>query len=211
MTSYLKNMIEKDFILDNLQDYNEEAQYEILETINPENFSDMIFVAEFYLRKPKFRPLFILKIRKIKNWKVYFDQDAPIEFIDIFFQDAKFNQTDQELVIYYLNSYKLPLEIFEKHFLKIYQFALAENQFDRRELRKRSVVFNGVFVVYTKEEIVRLFDFLMDRIESYPTQQEQLDNPFADVLLILINYVQSTKQKIELPQKRLERLYEVSK
>jgi len=211
MSSYLKSWLEKDLILDNLNEYTDEAQIEILNTISPENFSDMIFVSEFYLKKIKFRNLFIEKIKKIKNWKVYFDHDCPEEFIDVFFEIADFNLTDQELVIYYLTSYKLPLDIFEKHFLKIYQFVLSENFFNRKALRKESVIYNGVFVVYSKEEIVRVFDFLMNRIEMYPTQKEQLDNPYTDVLLVLIQVVKASKEQIQLPMNRLERLYEVSK
>ena len=155
--------------------------------------------------------MFLKKINNIKNWKVYFDHDCPVEFIDVFFQIAKFNQTDQELAIYYLNCYKLPLDIFEKYFLKIYQFALNENLFDRKELRKKSVVYNGIFVAYSKEEIVRIFDWIMDRAEKYPDQKSQLNNPYTDVLLILIEYIKYSKQDIQLPYQRLERLYEMSK
>lgn len=211
MSSYLKSWLEKDLILENLDEYTEEAQIEILNTISPENFSDLIFVSEFYLRKNKFRNMFIEKIKKIKNWKVYFDQDCPEEFVEVFFEIADFNLTDQELVIYYLTSYKLPLDIFEKHFLKIYQFVLSENFFNRKALRNESVIFNGVFVVYSKEEIVRVFDYLMNRIEKYPTQKEQLDNPYTDVLLVLIQVVKASKEQIQLPMNRLERLYEMSK
>ena len=211
MTSYLKNWIEKDDILDDLASYNEEAQFESLESISPENFSDMIFVSDFYLSKPKFKNLFIEKIKKIKNWKVYFDHDAPITFIDVFFVNAKFDITDQELAIYYLSSYKLPLDIFAKHFLKIYQYALIDNKMSRQDLKEKSVVYNGVFIAYSNFEIVRVFDFLMDRVERYETQEQQLDNPYSDVLLILIGFIRESGQPISLPQKRLERLYEVSK
>lgn len=211
MTSYLKNIIEKDLVLDNLDEYNDESLFEILDSISPENFSDMIYVSDFYLKRNKFRNLFLEKIKKIKNWKVYFDHDPPVELIKIFFETAQFNQTDQELVIYYLTSYKLPLEILEKNFMKIYKFVLWENEFDRKLLRKKSVVFTAIFVAYSKEEIVRIFDFLMDRIEKYPTQKHQLNNPYMDVLLVLLNYVKASKQEIELPYQRLERLYEMSK
>jgi hypothetical protein len=211
MSSYLKSWLEKDLILENLNEYTDEAQIEILSTISPENFSDMIFISEFYLRKKKFRNMFIEKIKKIKNWKVYFDHDCPEEFVDVFFEIADFSFTNRELVIYYLTSYKLPLDIFERYFLKIYQYVLNENNFDRKALRKDSVVFNGVFVVYSREEIVRVLDYLMDRIEKYETQKAQLDNPYTDVLLILIQVVKASKETMQLPLSRLKRLYEVSK
>jgi hypothetical protein len=155
--------------------------------------------------------MFIEKIKKIKNWKVYFDHDCPEEFVDVFFEIADFSLTNRELVIYYLTSYKLPLDIFERYFLKIYQYVLNENNFDRKALRKDSVVFNGVFVVYSREEIVRVLDYLMDRIEKYETQKAQLDNPYTDVLLILIQVVKASKETMQLPLSRLKRLYEVSK
>jgi hypothetical protein len=211
MSSYLKSWLEKDLILENLNEYTDEAQIEILSTISPENFSDMIFISEFYLRKKKFRNMFIEKIKKIKNWKVYFDHDCPEEFVDVFFEIADFSLINRELVIYYLTSYKLPLDIFERYFLKIYQYVLNENNFDRKALRKDSVVFNGVFVVYSREEIVRVLDYLMDRIEKYETQKAQLDNPYTDVLLILIQVVKASKETMQLPLSRLKRLYEVSK
>jgi hypothetical protein len=110
-----------------------------------------------------------------------------------------------------MSSYKIPVELFEKYFLKIYQFVLMHHNFDRREIRKRSVEYNGVFVSYSRFEIARIFDFMMDRIETYPTQKEQLDNPYSDVLVILVNYLQQIKQEDYLPKKRLERLYELSK
>lgn len=211
MTSYLKNWLEKDLILENLDQYDDESLFEILNSISPENFSDLIYVSEFYLKKNKFRNLFLEKVKKIKNWKIYFDHDCPVEFLDVFFDVAQFDLTDQELVLYYLRSYKLPLDIFEKHFIKIYQYILNENLYNRKELRKKSIIYNGIFVVYTKEEIIRVFDYLMDKIERYPIQIEQLNNPFMDVLLIMINYVKGSKQEIQLPYNRLERLNEVSK
>lgn len=253
--SYLKTWLEKDSILENLDEYDDDALIEILNMIDTENFSDMIYISDFYLGGSSLtekeegaaqlrRDMFLKKISQIKNWKVYFDRDCPEDFVRVFFDIARFNLVDTELVLYYLSCYKLPLDIFEKHFSKIYQYvfdptvsqtsntSMDGNKFSvgelrkdssysdleledyrkRQFLRKKSVVYTGVFAAYTTEELVQIFDYLMDKSSILEKQETYfLDNPYIDVLLILIKYIKESNQNINLPESRLERLYELVK
>ena len=211
MTSYIKDILEKDLVLKNLPNYPLKTQIEILDKISPENFSDMIYVSNFYLSNPSTSNLFLEKIKKIYNWKVYFDQNAPTTFIETFFNLANFSLTDTNLVLYYLRHYKLSTYIFQKHFEKIYQYALQEYDNNRKKFKDESTLFYAIFVALTKSEIIEIFDFLMDNIERIGN----LDNSYTDVLLQLIDYLKTIDIEFHvydtpiLPKDRLQRLSKV--
>lgn len=209
MTSFLKDVIEKNAILDNLDQYDDKSKLFILDTVQPNNFSDMIYISNYFMSDEILKDAFINKIKQITNWKVYFDQDPPEEFIAIFFNNANTNDAnDREMITYYTQSYKLDLDIFKRNFIKIYQVALSNSFDDRMKLKKDSTFYDALFVSYSNLELVNVFDFLMDKIEREDTIESQLNNPFSDVLLILLNFVK-TSPNINLPVKRLGRLAEI--
>jgi hypothetical protein len=209
MTSFLKDMIEKNSILDNLDQYDDKSKIFILNTIQPNNFSDMIYISNYYLSDEKLKDAFLAKMKQITNWKVYFDQDPPEEFVAVFFNSADINDAnDREMITYYTQSYKLDLDIFKRNFIKIYQVALSDSFDDRNKLKKDSTFYDGLLVAYSNLELVNVFDFLMDKIEQEQTIEMQLNNPYADVLLILLNFVK-TSPNINLPMKRLGRLADI--
>ena len=146
--------------------------------------------------------------KQINNWKVYFDQSPPEEMIDLFFTLADDNMNSMDQALYYLYHFKVPLHILKKHFLKIYDYAIQEYDNDPREMRRESTLFNGIFVAYTKEQLRHVIDFLLDEIDRYEGDHK-LDNPYSEVLLILIEYAKTVdrlyEHKIFTPL-RLERL-----
>jgi hypothetical protein len=108
-----------------------------------------------------------------------------------------------------------------------YSFPLSEdeNYKKRQFLRRKSVIYTGVFAAYTKEELIQIFDYLMDELNlvSVPEVEPRtapgtkvedrvvslFDNPYVDVLLILINYIKESNQDVSLPESRLEKLYDL--
>jgi hypothetical protein len=206
--SYLKDVIEKDLVLKNLGEYSEDVQINILDQISPDNFSDMIYVSEIYLSNPNTKQLFIDKMKQIINWKIYFDQEAPPEFIDVFFTIATESLPDITNALYYLVHYKLPVYLFEKHFDKIHNYALIEYNYDRKLFKEKSTLYYAIFVVQSKKEIIQIFDFLIENVE----RKGNLDNPYTDVLLMLIDYLKTIDIQFHvydtpvLPENRLKRL-----
>jgi len=211
MTSYIKDIVEKDLVLKNLPNYPLQTQINILEKISPENFSDMIYVSNFYLSNPQTTNLFLDKMKKIVNWKVYFDQNAPKYFIETFFEISNFSLTDTNLVLYYLRHYPLSVYLFQKHFEKIYKYALSEYDNDRKLFKEQSTLFYAIFVALDKKKVIEIFDFLMDNIERIGN----LDNSYTDVLLQLIEYLKTIDIEFHvydtpiLPKDRLIRLSKV--
>ena len=211
MTSYIKDILEKDLVLKNLESYSLKTQISILDKISPDNFSDMIYVSNFYVSNEATRNLFIDKIKKIMNWKVYFDQNAPKIFIDTFFDNATDSITDKNLVLYFINHYKLPINIFKRHFEKIYRYALSEYNNDRKLFKEKSTAFYGIFVAQNKKEIIEIFDYLIENVERLGT----LDNSYTDILLQLIDYLKTIDIEFHLhdtpilPKDRLERLAKI--
>jgi hypothetical protein len=210
MSSNLQSILEKNFLLSDLKNLSLSDQKMILDSLSPENFSDMIYVFDFYYYLPEFHQEYLDKIKEIKNWNVYFDYDPPVAMIDVFFKlaDDSLSMVDQAL--YYLYHFKVPLEILKKHFLKIYDYAVMEYDDDSRKMRKESTLYNGIFVAYTKEQLRNLIDFLLDEIDRYEGTNA-LDNPYSDVLLIMLEYVKTVdrlydQESIIFTPMRLERL-----
>jgi hypothetical protein len=202
MANYLEDFIEQEIFLSNLQEYPIEIQENILQKIDPDNFEDMIYISDFYLSKGQFRNEFLNKISQITNWKVYLDQEPPLDFLMIFFRDIKMNLVDIDLMIYYLTHFKIPLPIFKNYFQKIYDIVLNQSQDNREKLRKQSTIFNGIFTLQNKYELIEIFDFLIRNIEK-----NGKDNAYMDAMVILIGFLKM--RQIDLPQNRLEKLYKL--
>jgi hypothetical protein len=210
MSSYLQSIFEKKFTLSDLKNKSFAEQKSILDSLSPENFSDMIYVFDFYYHHPSFQYEFLEKLKQVKNWNVYFDHDPPVPMIDLFFRIADDSLSMMDQALYYLYHFKVPLEILKKHFLKIYDYAILEYDNDSRKMRKESTLYNGIFVAYTKEQLRNIIDFLLDELDRYEGTST-LDNPYSDVLLILIEYAKTVdllydqEMRIFTPL-RLERL-----
>jgi hypothetical protein len=205
MTEYLDDFIEQELILDKLSEKSSEEQLKILNSIQPNNFEDMIYVSEFYLSRPQYRKLFLDKISQITIWKTYFDQQPRQEFIQVFFQNAEMNLVDLELVNYYISHFKMPLPVFKQNFRKIYQMILANNEYDRNKLLNDSLQFDRIFALQGKYELIEIFDYLLRNINESKSDKEKQE--YSDVLMILLSFIKTAQ--IELPKNRLDKLYKL--
>jgi hypothetical protein len=200
MNNFIEDYIDQELVLTNLQDYPEDIQKEILNKIEPNNFEEMIFVSDFYLRSGKFRELFLQKISKITSWKTYFDQDPPMDFIMVFMKDAKIDLTDIDLVKYYLTHFKVPIPVFKNYFDKIYHIVLLLNQNNRVKLRKESTLYNGIFALQGPYELLEILDYLIRMV-----QESGLNSSYSDVLIILLEFLK-LRDDVSIPHNRLIKL-----
>jgi hypothetical protein len=198
--NYIEDYIQQELVLTNLENDSEKVQKEILDKIDPNNFEDMIYVSDFYLSKGQFRNQFLDKISQITTWRTYLDQQPPMDFIMVFLKDMKMDLTDMSLVNYYLTHFKVPIPVFKNYFEKIYKFVLAMNENDRIKLRKDSTIYDGIFALQTKYELIEILDYLIRNVE-----RDGLNSSYSDVLMILLEFLK-LKEDITIPQNRLERL-----
>jgi hypothetical protein len=198
--NYIEDYIQQELVLTNLENDSEKVQKEILDKIDPNNFEDMIYVSDFYLSKGQFRNQFLDKISQITTWRTYLDQQPPMDFIMVFLKDMKMDLTDMSLVNYYLTHFKVPIPVFKNYFEKIYKFVLAMNENDRIKLRKDSTIYDGIFALQTKYELIEILDYLIRNVE-----RDGLNSSYSDVLMILLEFLK-LREDIAIPQNRLERL-----
>jgi hypothetical protein len=198
--NYIEDYIQQELVLTNLENDSEKVQKEILDKIDPNNFEDMIYVSDFYLSKGQFRNQFLDKISQITTWRTYLDQQPPMDFIMVFLKDMKMDLTDMSLVNYYLTHFKVPIPVFKNYFEKIYKFVLAMNENDRIKLRKESTIYDGIFALQTKYELIEILDYLIRNVE-----RDGLNSSYSDVLMILLEFLK-LREDITIPQNRLERL-----
>ena len=198
--NYIEDYIQQELVLTNLENDSERVQKEILDKIDPNNFEDMIYVSDFYLSKGQFRNQFLDKISQITTWRTYLDQQPPMDFIMVFLKDMKMDLTDTSLVNYYLTHFKVLIPVFKNYFEKIYKFVLAMNENDRIKLRKESTIYDGIFALQTKYELIEILDYLIRNVE-----RDGLNSSYSDVLMILLEFLK-LREDITIPQNRLERL-----
>ena len=205
MNNFVEDYIDQELVLTNLENYPEDIQKEILEKIEPNNFEEMIFVSDFYLRSGKFRESFLQKISKITTWKTYLDQEPPLDFLMVFMKDVKMDLVDLDLVKYYFNHFKVPVPLFKNYFNKIYEIVLLLNQNNRMKLRKESTQYVGIFALQTNFELLEILDYLIRNVQEYG-----LNSSYSDVLMILLDFLKF-REDIQIPENRLKRLDQLRK